>query len=84
MSKYKVIAICGKSAAGKDTLLQAMLNVLGNEVHEIISHTTRPPREGEVEGKNYYFTTIVEFSVINAITFSCNNTVFTSSALLFS
>lgn len=57
MSKYKVIAICGKSAAGKDTLLQTMLNVLGDEVHEIISHTTRPPREGEVEGKNYYFTT---------------------------
>lgn len=57
MNKYKVIAICGKSAAGKDTLLQAMLNVLGSEVHEIISHTTRPPREGEVEGKNYYFIT---------------------------
>ena len=55
--KYKVIAICGKSAAGKDTLLQTMLSVLGDEVHEIISHTTRPPREGEVEGKNYYFTT---------------------------
>ena len=57
MNKYKVIAICGKSAADKDTLLQTMLDVLGDEVHEIISHTTRPPREGEVEGKNYYFTT---------------------------
>lgn len=57
MSKYKVIAICGKSAAGKDTLLQGMLNHEKEEFHEIISHTTRPPREGEVDGKNYHFIT---------------------------
>lgn len=61
MSKYKVIAICGKSAAGKDTVLQTMLSVLGDEVHEIISHTTRPPREGEVSGINYHFITDDEF-----------------------
>lgn len=63
MNKYKVIAICGKSASGKDTYLQQMLNHLGDKVHEIISHTTRPPREGEVDGKNYYFITEEDFII---------------------
>ena len=54
-TKIKVIAICGKSAAGKDTLLQEILKLNRPDVHEIISCTTRPPREGEVHGKNYYF-----------------------------
>lgn len=63
MNKYKVIAICGKSASGKDTYLQQMLNHLGDKVHEIISHTTRPPRAGEVDGKNYYFTTEEDFTI---------------------
>ena len=62
MNKYRVIAICGKSASGKDTYLQQMLNHLGDKVHEIISHTTRPPREGEVNGKNYYFITEENFT----------------------
>jgi guanylate kinase len=61
MNKYKIIAICGKSAAGKDTLLQGMLNHEKEELHEIISHTTRPPREGEVDGKNYHFISYNEF-----------------------
>lgn len=63
MDKYKLIAICGKSAAGKDTLLQGMLEVIGNEAHEVISHTTRPPREGEVNGKNYHFIDDYHFTL---------------------
>ena len=63
MNKYKVIAICGKSASGKDTWLQLMLQHLKEQVHESISHTTRPPREGEVNGKNYYFITTEDFLI---------------------
>lgn len=59
--KYRIIAICGKSAAGKDTLLQAVIKN-NPEVHEIISCTTRPPREGEVNGKNYFFLTEAQFN----------------------
>ena len=62
MNKYKVIAICGKSAAGKDTMLQSMLETMGDNAHEVISHTTRPPREGEVDGKNYYFISRTDFA----------------------
>lgn len=58
--KVKLIAICGKSASGKDTLLKELLN-LDNSLHEIISCTTRPRRENEINGKNYYFITKEEF-----------------------
>jgi guanylate kinase len=60
MSKYKVIAICGKSASGKDTLLR---NIMTNYpwLHRIINCTTRPPRENEVDGKNYHFLSLEEF-----------------------
>lgn len=61
MNKYKIIAICGKSAAGKDTFLRYVIKN-NPEVHEIISCTTRPPREGEVEGKNYFFLTNAQFA----------------------
>ena len=61
-NKIKVIALIGKSGAGKDYLLHELLNT-GN-YHEIISCTTRPPREGEENGKNYYFIDFEEFSNI--------------------
>lgn len=64
---YKIITISGKAGAGKDTILQEILkisraNSTGPQLHEIISCTTRPPREGEVDGKNYYFLTHEEFA----------------------
>lgn len=62
MNRIKVIAICGKSAAGKDTLLQEILKLNRPDIHEIISCTTRPPREGEVHGKNYYFLSNQDFA----------------------
>ena len=61
MNKYKVIAICGKSASGKDTLLR---NIITNYpwLHRIINCTTRPPRDNEVDGKNYHFLSLEEFA----------------------
>ena len=56
---YKVIAIVGKSATGKTTLQRAIKDKY--RVNEIVSTTTRPMREGEVEGKDYYFITIDQF-----------------------
>ena len=61
-NKVKIIAICGKSAAGKDTLLQEILKLDRNDIHEIVSCTTRPPREGEIDGINYHFLTNQEFA----------------------
>lgn len=60
MTVYKILALIGEAGAGKDTLLQAALEK-DPELFEIISCTTRPPREGEVHGKNYFFCSNTEF-----------------------
>lgn len=66
MNKYKVIAICGKSASGKDTLLR--LTIMNYTwLHKIINCTTRPPRENEVDGKNYHFLSLEEFAHKDAV-----------------
>lgn len=62
MQKIKILAICGKSGTGKDTLLKRLLQSAPEALHEIVSYTTRPPREGEVDGKNYHFVSIEEFT----------------------
>ncbi len=51
--------VSGPSGAGKTTLINRVreqLRPLGLELYFSVSHTTRHPRHGEVEGKNYYFT----------------------------
>lgn len=61
MNKYKVLALIGEAGSGKDTLMKGVLKVNPN-LHEIISCTTRPPREGEKEGVNYYFLSNEDFT----------------------
>lgn len=64
---YKIVTLTGKAGAGKDRMMQEVLKVLKEEspeftINEIVSCTTRPMREGEVNGKNYYFLTHEEFA----------------------
>lgn len=61
MNKYKVIALCGKAGSGKNYLLNKLVAADSN-LYPIVSYTTRPPREGEVEGKDYYFISKEEFA----------------------
>lgn len=59
-----IIAICGKSATGKDTLanwLLSMLKINNIPANMIISDTTRPPRVFEKNGIDYNFLTESEF-----------------------
>ena len=60
-NKIKLIAIMGKAGSGKDSLMQAVLKAYPEVTHEIVSYTTRPMREGETNGKNYWFITPEEF-----------------------
>lgn len=53
MERYKIIALVGKAGAGKDRILRETLAC--SDFHEIVSCTTRPPREGEFEGIHYHF-----------------------------
>ena len=62
MNKYQVIAICGESASGKDTILQTTLKKHPELFHPIVSCTTRPPRDYEKDGVDYHFITVQEFT----------------------
>lgn len=60
MNKIKVIALFGPAGSGKDYLLHEIMDEVDG-LNEIVSCTTRPKREGEVEGVNYYYLTNQEF-----------------------
>jgi guanylate kinase len=47
--------ISAPSGAGKSSLLRALLEDAGEAVALSVSHTTRAPRPGEVDGKDYHF-----------------------------
>lgn len=49
----KIFAIQGLTSSGKDSITNKVSQKLNIPV--LISHTSRPPRIGEVEGKSYYF-----------------------------
>lgn len=60
MSKINIIAICGKSASGKDTILKKVSEAA--DCKPIVSCTTRPKREEEVDDVDYHFLTLDEFT----------------------
>lgn len=56
-----LIVISGPSGVGKGTVRKALFNRKGQNFDYSVSMTTRKPREGEVEGKDYYFVSKDEF-----------------------
>lgn len=56
-----LLVVSGPSGVGKTTLIRAILE-RHPEIKFSISHTTRPPRPGEVEGVDYHFVSEAEFS----------------------
>jgi guanylate kinase len=60
MKKGKIFVFSAPSGAGKNTLIDFVLDNVPGTVYSI-SATTRPPRPGEVEGKNYFFLSEEEF-----------------------
>ena len=55
-----VFVICAPSGTGKTTLAQRLLNEFPNLSYSV-SCTTRPPRQGEVNGKDYHFISQADF-----------------------
>lgn len=65
-----IIAICGPSASGKDTLADTLYTYLKSDplnpkTGMIISDTTRPKRPQEIEGVHYNYLSLYDF-LINA------------------
>ena len=51
----KIFYLTGKSASGKDSIYRMLLDTKGLSLSPIVIYTTRPKREGEVEGREYHF-----------------------------
>jgi guanylate kinase len=55
-----IFVVSGPSGCGKSTLIGRVLKELGN-LRFSVSHTTRPKREGEIDGQAYHFVTQTKF-----------------------
>ena len=60
MSKGNIFVISAASGTGKTTLVSRLVQQHPN-VRVSVSHTTRPPRAGEVDGQHYHFVSEEEF-----------------------
>ena len=56
-----LIVISGPSGVGKDTVMQRMQE-RGMPFHFVVTATTRPKRENEVHGVDYFFVSKEEFA----------------------
>lgn len=63
MSSGQLIAITGPSGVGKGTLVRLLL-ARHPELYLSVSTTTRQPRPGEVEGRDYYFVNPAKFKTL--------------------
>ena len=52
----KIFYIMGKSASGKDKIYSRLAGNKELNLKKLILYTTRPVRDGEENGKQYYFT----------------------------
>ena len=61
----QLTVIAGPTAVGKGTVVSYILEHFPN-VHLSVSATTRAPRPGEIDGKNYFFMSHEEFDQLIA------------------
>lgn len=53
--QHQPIVVCGPSGSGKSTLLRRLLAEHKDLFIFTVSHTTRQPRKGELDGREYHF-----------------------------
>lgn len=71
-----MLVLSSPSGAGKTTLARRLLETNSDFVMSV-SATTRPPRENEIEGRDYYFVSTDEFDEM------ASNREFLESAIVF-
>ena len=53
-----IVVLIGKTASGKDTVCKELMK---SDFHKIVTYTTRPMREGEINGYTYHFISDEDF-----------------------
>lgn len=61
MQNGRIIVISAPSGTGKSTIINSILSKGEIDLKFSVSATNRPPREGESDGKNYYFFSTDQF-----------------------
>lgn len=56
-----LLIISGPSGSGKSTLVKRLLELSRWPLRLSVSATTRPPRPGELDGRDYFFWTVPQF-----------------------
>ena len=66
LKKKKLFCICGKTASGKDTIVNELKLIDPIKYKAVCSYTTRPKRDTDIEGVTHYFVSKEEFDDIRA------------------
>lgn len=59
--KQMVFIVSAPSGGGKTSLVNEVISAFPGEVFRVVTCTTRAPRKGEIDGKDYFFLTEEEF-----------------------
>lgn len=59
-----IIALVGESASGKSSIEKVLVKKYG--LQKVISYTTRPPRNGEINGIDYHFISEEKFKQLQS------------------
>lgn len=57
----KLVIVSGPSGAGKSTVVRRLMEVCQLPLKLSVSATTRAPRPGEIDGREYHFLTVEDF-----------------------
>ncbi|RTR29314.1 guanylate kinase [Shewanella atlantica] len=63
-ARGNLFIVSAPSGAGKSSLISALLKDKPTDKQVSVSHTTRQPRPGEVNGQHYHFVTVEEFKAL--------------------
>lgn len=64
-ANFSAVVVSAPSGTGKTTLNRRLIKEFDN-IHVVVSHTTRPPRPGEIDGVHYHFISEEQFNAMIA------------------
>ncbi|GGP43502.1 guanylate kinase [Shewanella saliphila] len=65
-TRGNLFIVSAPSGAGKSSLISALLKDKPSDKQVSVSHTTRQPRPGEVDGQHYHFVDVEQFKALIA------------------